>query len=61
MNKIMTALYIGLTEEEVMERLDYNDVKYDFFFGVNNEESTIIYDKYIVKFIGGFCVKVLDK
>lgn len=61
MNKIMTALYRGLTEEEVMERLDYHNIKYDFLFGTSTKESTIIYDKYIVKFIDGFCVEVLDK
>ena len=62
-NKTMSILYRGLTEEEIMERLDSHNVKYVWKFGADNT-STIIYGKYIVKFINfvnNICIKVLDK
>lgn len=59
MNKTMSILYRGLTEE-VMERLDDHNVKYMWEFGRSNV-STIIYDKYIVKFIDNICTEVLDR
>ena len=43
-----------------MERLDSHNVKYVWRFGADNT-STIIYDKYIVKFIDNICTEVLDK
>jgi len=61
MNKIMSILYAGLTEEEIMERLDSHDIKYEWKFGVDSTTSTIIYDKYIVKFVDNICTEVLDK
>ena len=33
MNKIISILYRGLTEEEIMERLDNHNVKYVWRFG----------------------------
>ena len=56
----MSILYRGLTEEEIMERLDSHNVKYVWRFGADNT-STIIYGKYIVKFIDNICIEVLDK
>ena len=43
-----------------MERLDSHNVKYVWKFGVDNT-STIIYGRYIVKFVDNICTKVLDK
>ena len=60
MNKTMFILYRGLTEEEIMERLDSHNVKYVWGFRANNT-STIIYGKYIVKFVNNICIEVLDK
>ena len=60
MNKTMPILYRGLTEEEIMERLDNHNVKYVWKFGADNI-STIIYGRYIVKFVDNICTKVLDK
>ena len=60
MNKAISILYTGLTEEEIMERLDSHNVKYVWNLGADNT-STIIYDKYIVKFIDNICTEVLDK
>ena len=60
MNKTMSMLYRGLTEEEIMERLDSHNVKQVWKFGADNT-STIIYGKYIVKFIDNICTEVLDK
>ena len=60
MNKTMSILYRGLTEEEIMERLDSHNVKYLWKFGADNT-STIIYGKYIVKFIDNICIEILDK
>ena len=60
MNKIMSILYRSLTEEEIMERLDSHNVKYVWKFGADNT-STIIYGKYIVKFVNNICTEVLDK
>ena len=45
MNKTMSILYRGLTEEEIMERLDSHNVKYVWGLRANNI-STIIYGKY---------------
>ena len=60
MNKTMSILYRGLTEEKIMERLDNHNVKYVWKFGADNT-STIIYGKYIVKFVDNICTEVLDK
>ena len=60
MNKTMSILYRGLTEEEIMERLDSHNVKYVWKFGADNT-STIIYGRYIVTFVDNICTKVLDK
>ena len=60
MNKTISILYRGLTEKEIMERLDSHNVKYVCRFGADNT-STIIYGKYIVKFIDNICTEVLDK
>ena len=60
MNKTMSILYKGLTEEKIMERLDSHSVNYVWKFGADNT-STIIYGKYIVKFIDNICIEVLDK
>ena len=60
MNKIISILYRSLTEEEIMERLDNHNVKYVWRFGADNT-STIIYGKYIVKFVNNICTEVLDK
>ena len=59
-NKTMSILYRGLTEEEIIERLDSHNVKYVWKFGADNT-STIIYGKYIVKFVDNICTEVLDK
>lgn len=60
-SKIMTNLYKGLTEDEIMERLDYHNIKYTLEFSTSNEESKIIYDKYIVKCNKNICYEVLTK
>ena len=60
MNKTISILYRGLTEEEIIERLDSHNVKYVWKFGADNT-STIIYSKYIVKFVNNICTEVLDK
>ena len=60
MNKTISILYRGLTEEEIMGRLDSHNVKYVWRFGADNT-NTIIYGKYIVKFIDNICIEVLDK
>ena len=60
MHKIISILYRDLTEEEIMERLDNHNVKYVWRFGADNT-STIIYGKYIVKFVNNICTEVLDK
>ena len=60
MNKTMSILYRGLTEEEIIERLDSHNVTYVWKFGADNT-STIIYGKYIVKFVNNICTEVLDK
>ena len=56
----MSILYRGLTEKEIMERLDSHNVKYVWKFGADNT-STIIYGRYIGKFVDNICTKVLDK
>ena len=56
----MSILYRGFTEKEIMKRLDSHNVKYVWKFGEDNT-STIIYGKYIVKFVNNICIKVLDK
>ena len=60
MNTTMSILYRGLTEKEIVERLDSHNVKYVWKFGADNT-STIIYGRYIVKFVDNICTKVLDK
>ena len=60
MNKTMSILYRGLTEEKIMERLDNHNVNYVWKFQTDNT-STIIYGKYIVKFVNNICTEVLDK
>ena len=59
-NTAMSILYKGLTEKEIMERLDSHNVKYVWKFGADNT-STIIYGRYIIKFVDNICTKVLDK
>ena len=56
----MSILYRGLTEEKIMERLDNHNVNYVWKFGADNTR-TIIYGKYIVKFVNNICTEVLDK
>ena len=56
----MSILYRGLTEEEIIERLDSHNVKYVWKFGADNT-SAIIYGKYIIKFVDNICTEVLDK
>ena len=56
----MSILYRGLTEEEIVERLDSYSVKYVWKCSADNT-STIIYCKYIVKFVHNICTEVLDK
>ena len=56
----MSILYRGLTEAEIMERLNSHNAKYVWRFGADNT-STIIYGKYIVKFIDNIYTEVLDK
>ena len=60
-SKIMTNLYKGLTENEIIERLDYHNIKYTLEFSASNEVSKIIYDKYIVKCNKNICYEVLTK
>ena len=60
-SKIMTSLYKGLTEDEIIERLDYHNIKYTLEFSTNNEKSKIIYDKYIVECNKNICYEVLTK
>ena len=60
MNKTMSILYRDLPEAEIVERLDSHNVKYVWKFGADNT-STIIYGKYIVKFVNNICTEVLDK
>ena len=60
MNKTMSILYRDLTKEEIMERLDSHNIKYVWQCNADNT-STIIYGKYIVKFIHNICTEVLDK
>ena len=43
-----------------MKRLDNHNVKYVWGFGADNT-STIIYGKYIIKFVNNICTEVLDK
>ena len=40
-NKKLTILHKGKTEEDIMEMLDNNNVKYDFYFGTKNDCSSI--------------------
>ena len=60
MNKTMSILYRDLPEAEIVERLDSHNVKYVWKFEADNT-STIIYSRYIVKFVDNICIKVLDK
>ena len=57
-NKIMTLLYKDRTEEDIMEMLDNQGVKY-----IMGEDSSIEYTlgkTYKVKFHNGICVEVLS-
>ena len=57
-NKIMTLLYKDRTEEDIMEMLDNQGVKY-----IVGEDNSIEYtsDKtYKVKFHNGICIEVLS-
>ena len=38
-NKKLTILHKGKTEEDVMEMLDNNNVKYEFNFDIKNNAS----------------------
>jgi hypothetical protein len=62
-SRIMTILYKGKTEEDIMEMLDNKGIKYEWWFSVAGEDSEIEYtsDKtYKVKFHNGICVGVLS-
>lgn len=59
-HKTIAILYRDLTEEKIMERVDSHNVKYVWKFDADNI-NTIIYDKYIVKFVNNICTKILDK
>lgn len=61
MNKTMSILYRGLTEEEIMEKLDDHNVKYVWERSATGNVSTIVYGKYIVKFVNNICTEVLDR
>ena len=68
-SRIMTILYKGRTENDIMEMLDEQGVKYSWEFSVIGEGSTIEYtsstikytmDKtYRVEFVKGICKRVL--
>ena len=60
MNTTIPILYRNLAEEKIVERLDSHNVKYVWRFNADNT-STIIYGKYIVKFVNNICIEVLDK
>ena len=62
-SKIMTILYEGRTEDDIMEMLDEQGVKYSWEFSAIGEDSVIEYtmDKtYRVEFHNGICVRVLS-
>ena len=62
-NKKLTILHKGKTEEDVMEMLDNNNVKYEFNFGIKNSASSISFISnnkiYIYCFENNKCIKVL--
>ena len=64
-NKKLTILHKGKTEEDIMEMLDNNNVKYDFYFGTKNNHSSIRFISnnkiYIYCFEDNRCTKVLAK
>ena len=62
-NKKLTILHKGKTEEDVMEILDNNNVKYEFNFDIKNNASSISFvsnnKTYIYCFENSKCIKVL--
>ena len=61
-SRIMTILYEGSTEDDIMEMLDEQGVKYSWEFSAVGEDSVVEYtmDKtYRVEFVKGICKKVL--
>ena len=62
-NKKLTILHKGKTEEDVMEMLDNNNVKYEFNFNIKNNASSISFvsnnKTYIYCFENNECIKVL--
>lgn len=59
----MTILHRGKTEEEVMEILDNNNIKYEFNFSINSCNTSIVFIShgitYVYCFEDGKCIKVL--
>mgnify|MGYP003290202801 CR=1 FL=1 len=61
-NRMMTILFEGRTEEDILEVLDEKGVKYSWEFSAVGEDSVVEYtmDKtYRVEFVKGICKKVL--
>ena len=60
-SRIMTILYDGRTEDDIMKMLDEKGIKYSRECSVTGENSVIKYttDKtYRVEFVEGICKKV---
>ena len=64
-NKKLTILHEGKTEEDIMEMLDNNNVKYDYHFDTKNNRISIRFISnnkiYIYCFEDSKCTKVLTK
>lgn len=61
-SRIMTSLFKGETEDDIMEKLDYKNIEYTWTFSTKDNLSCIEYttDKtYKVLFENGICQKVL--
>ena len=61
-SRIMTILYKERTEDDIMEILDEQGVKYSWEFSAVDEDSVVEYtmDKtYRVEFVKGICKRVL--
>ena len=62
-NKKLTILHKGKTEEDIMEMLDNNNVKYEFNFGIKSNASSISFvsnnKTCIYCFENNKCIKVL--
>ena len=63
LNKTLTILHKDKTEEDIMEKLDNNNVKYNFNFGIKNNYSSISFvnnnKTYVYCFKNSKCTKVL--